>query len=130
MSSRGWKTAAEVHAELMEDEEFRALWEATAPARALANRVLEYRIEHGLSQTQLARKLGLKQPAVARLEAGEHMPTIKTLLRIAEALDIEILIDIKPSTRDQSFVSQRAESARVIKRVTTVKGSEILLAAS
>jgi transcriptional regulator with XRE-family HTH domain len=130
MPKYGLRTAAEILAEELKDEEFRTLWEATAPARALANRLLEYRIEHGLSQTKLARKLGLKQPAVARLEAGEHMPTIKTLLRIAEALDIEILLDIKPSTRQESFVSSRADKARVVERVTTNKGSELLLAAS
>jgi len=130
MPKYGLRTAAEVLAEELEDEEFRAIWEATAPARALANRLVGYRIDHGLTQSELARRIGIRQPAVARLEAGEHMPTIKTLLRIAEALDIEILLDIKPSTRQGSFVSPDADEARVLERVTTSKGSEVLLAAS
>ena len=130
MSDRGWRTAEEVHAELMQDEEFRALWEAQAPARALANRLVQYRIDHGLTQSQLARRIGIRQPAVARLEAGEHMPTIRTLLRIAEALDIEILLDIKPPTRSRSWVTPDADNACIVERLTTSKGSELLLAAS
>jgi transcriptional regulator with XRE-family HTH domain len=130
MPNRGWRTAEDVHAELMRDEAFRALWEAQAPARALANRLIQYRIDHELTQSELARRIGIRQPAVARLEAGEHMPTIRTLLRIAEALDIEILLDIKPPTRNRSWVSPDADGACVVERVTTVKGSELLLAAS
>src|SRR5687767_15617047 len=130
MSSPRWRTSAEVHADLMKDEEFRALWEASAPARALANRLVGYRIDHGLTQTALARKIGISQPAVARMEIGEHMPTINTLMKISEALDIEILLDIKPAAKPRSWVSVEADNARVVERVTTAKGSEVLLAAS
>jgi transcriptional regulator with XRE-family HTH domain len=130
MSSPRWRTSAEVHADLMKDEEFRALWEASAPARALANRLVGYRIDHGLTQTALARKIGISQPGVARMEIGEHMPTINTLMKISEALDIEILLDIKPRSRKQSWVTLPADDAKVVERVTTAKGSELLLAAS
>lgn len=47
-------------------------WERTALARAVAARVIAYRAEHGLSQTALAGRLGMTQPALARLESGEH----------------------------------------------------------
>ena len=120
----------DVLAEELLDDEFRAIWEAQAPARALAIRLVGYRIDHGITQTELARRIGIRQPALSRLEAGEHMPTIGTLLKISEALDIEILLDIKPPSRSRSWVTLRAEDANVLERVTTAKGSEVLLAAS
>jgi transcriptional regulator with XRE-family HTH domain len=123
-------SAKEVLAESLLDAEFRAIWEAQAPARALALLLVKYRAEHGLTQTALARKIGISQPAVARMEIGEHMPTIKTLMKISEALDIEILLDIKPAARPRSWVSPEADNARVVQRVTTANGSELLLAAS
>jgi predicted transcriptional regulator len=46
-------------------------------------RVIGYRVDHGLSQTGLARLLGMHQPAVARLEAGDHEPSLATLSRPA-----------------------------------------------
>ena len=130
MASVQLRSAKDVLADQLQDQEVRAAWDASAPARALALRLVQYRVDHALTQTELARLLGLKQPAVARLESGAHMPTIDTLLRIAEALEIEILLDIKPSTKRRSWVSPRADEARVVERVTTAKGSEVLVAAS
>lgn len=65
----------------LRDPEFRAERERSAPARAVALSALGYRIDHGLTQTALERVLGMSQPAIARLEAGEHLPTLKTLLK-------------------------------------------------
>src|SRR5215212_6295555 len=91
------KTADEVLArDLEEDPKFAEEWERTAPARGLANRVVAYRIEHGLSQAELGRLLGMSQPAVARLEAGDHDPTLKTLRRLAHGLGIRFHIDVLP----------------------------------
>jgi transcriptional regulator with XRE-family HTH domain len=61
-------------------------------------RVVGYRIDRGLSQTGLARLLGMHQPAIARLEAGEHEPSLATLSRLARVLGIEFHIDITPQT--------------------------------
>ena len=80
----------------LKDPHFRAEWERTAVARAVAVRLVEYRVEHSLSQTALARQLGMKQPAVARLEAGEHNPSFDTLARLSSALGIEFHIAVTP----------------------------------
>jgi transcriptional regulator with XRE-family HTH domain len=131
LSRRGYVTAEELLADDLQDPKFRAEWEASTPARALANRLIQYRIDHGMTQTALGRKLGMSQPGVARVEIGEHLPTIATLQRISEALEIEILIDIRPATRGRSWVNPAAEkTATVVERVTTASGSELLVAAS
>jgi len=57
------------------DPEFRREWERTALARAVAVRVIAYRAVHGLSQTALAGRLKMTQPAIARLESGSSSPS-------------------------------------------------------
>jgi len=51
-----------------------------------------------LSQSALARRLGMQQPAIASLEAGDHQPSLATLARLAAGLGIEFHIDITPET--------------------------------
>ncbi|NQW71279.1 MAG: helix-turn-helix transcriptional regulator [Actinobacteria bacterium] len=90
------RTADEIRRQDLADDRVNAEHIRTALARAVAMRVLAYRVEHGLSQTALARELGMQQPAVARLEAGDHEPTFSTLERLARGLGIEFHIDITP----------------------------------
>src|ERR1017187_7597784 len=90
------------------DPEYRREWERAALARAVAVKVIAYRAEHGLSQTALAKRLRMSQPAVARLESGEHSPTFPMLLRISGALGIELAIDITPSGHEPQLIGRRA----------------------
>ncbi len=90
------------------DPEHRREWERTALARAVAVKVIAYRVEHSLSQTALAGRLHMSQPAVARLESGEHNPTFPTLLRLSAALRIELAIDIVPAGRAPQLIGNRA----------------------
>ncbi len=90
------KTASQIAAEELADPEIRREHERTALAHAVAMRVIGYRVDHGLSQTGLARKLGMHQSAIARLEAGDHEPSLATLSRLARKLGVEFHIDITP----------------------------------
>ncbi|MBU6244346.1 MAG: helix-turn-helix transcriptional regulator [Actinomycetales bacterium] len=92
------RTADDLRREDLADDQVNAEHIRTALARAVAMRVLAYRVEHGLSQTALARQLDMQQPAVARLEAGDHEPTFSTLERLARGLGIEFHIDITPES--------------------------------
>jgi transcriptional regulator with XRE-family HTH domain len=80
----------------LRDDAFRREWERTALAGAVALRLVEYRAEHGLSQRALAAKLGMKQPAIARLEAGDHTPSIDTLVRLSRGLGMRFRLEITP----------------------------------
>lgn len=57
----------------------------TAPDGAITG-LAAIRLRHGLSQKQLARAIGTKQPRIARLEAGDQSVYVSTLHRIADAL--------------------------------------------
>ena len=50
----------------------------------------------GLSQRQLAELVGTTQSAIARLERGGRPPRIDTLLRIADALDCDLNVELVP----------------------------------
>jgi len=96
------KSFDDVLSEQLQDPIFREEWERTAVARAVALRVITYRVEHGLSQAGLARELGVSQPLVARLEAGEHEPTFATLSRLSRRLGLEFHIDITPTALEMT----------------------------
>ena len=58
--------------------------------------VRERRLALGLSQTEVATRAGMTQPALSRLEAGGAVPTIPVLDRIAIALGAELVVTIAP----------------------------------
>ncbi len=87
---------AEADAELMLDPAYRDAHNRHVLADTLATALVRYRAERDLSQTALGRLLGMAQPQVCRLEAGEHAPDFATLQRICDALDLEIAIEIGP----------------------------------
>ena len=88
-------SADELHEQDMRDPEYRREYERTRLANDVAIKVIRYRVDHGLTQTQLARMLGMRQPHVARLESGDHEPSVATLARLADALGLDFSIDIK-----------------------------------
>jgi ribosome-binding protein aMBF1 (putative translation factor) len=64
----------------------------------IAQQVAAQRHARGLSQAELAELCSTTQSAIARLEAGERPPRIDTLLRIANALDCNLAVELRPRT--------------------------------
>jgi transcriptional regulator with XRE-family HTH domain len=122
------KASEQVLAEELRDPAFRREWNRTAVARAVALKVLAYRTEHGLSQRALAQKLGMTQPQLARLEVGEHNPTIDTLARLAQTMDVEFAIDIHPHQRAPKLLSGRAQRGNAIASYETDAAAVLLVA--
>lgn len=122
-------TFEEVLADQLKDPEFRAEWERLAPARAVALRILQYRTDHGLTQTALGRRVGMSQPAVARLEAAEHIPSLETLIRLTERLGMSFRFEIRPIGGEQPD-PPTTKPAQIVQRVTTEAGAELVIATS
>lgn len=114
----------DVLAKDLRDPEFRVEWERTALARWLAVEVAHYRAEHDLSQRQLAERLGVHQSDVARMETGEHAPSLERLVRVAGGLDIELMIDIRPQKKAARLPKKRALDAGSF----ALGGCEVVLA--
>jgi transcriptional regulator with XRE-family HTH domain len=65
----------------------------------IADQVTEQRLARGLSQQELAELCSTTQSAIARLESGGRPPKIDTLLRIADALDCDLDVTLRPRTK-------------------------------
>lgn len=126
--SSTWTTFEEILEEDLKDPEFRAEWERTALARAVAIEVLRYRIDHELTQTALARLLGMKQPQVCRLEIGEVNPSIDTLARLAQVLGTEFLIDIAPCDEEARLIRGDLDRRATSVQRTEGRGARITIA--
>jgi transcriptional regulator with XRE-family HTH domain len=74
---------------------------------AIADQVAERRKELGLSQAELADLVDTTQSAIARLEGGGRPPRIDTLMRIANALDCELLVELRPRTKPRAKTKKR-----------------------
>ncbi len=123
------KTNDELIAEqLRTDPELRAEWERTALARAVAVAIVRYRAEHDLSQRELAERLGMKQPQVARLELGEVNPSMDTLMRISAELGMEFTIDVRPAGAPARRRTPRTQAGSLVGQVRA-GGAELLVAA-
>ncbi|MBW7849869.1 MAG: helix-turn-helix transcriptional regulator [Rhodospirillales bacterium] len=71
--------------EWMKDPAFKAEYDALAPEFEIAAELVKARARAGLSQAEVALRMGTTQSVVARLESGQTLPSTKTLLRFAEA---------------------------------------------
>lgn len=81
---------------LMENPEFRAEYEALEPEYKLVADLIRLRLAKGLTQEQLAKLLNTKQESIARLESGGSLPSLSTVKRVANALDAELEISLRP----------------------------------
>lgn len=78
--------------EKLRDAEFKAAAKELEPGYQIAR----LRILRGLTQAQLAEKVGTKQPSIARLENGSSLPSISFLTKLADALDARLEINLLP----------------------------------
>ena len=56
----------------------------------MAKRIKEWRIKRGLSQRELADESGVSREYIARIELGQHDPTLSTLEKLANALGVKV----------------------------------------
>ena len=76
--------------ELLKDSKERQEYERLKPKCDMMQKFIERRNELHLSQGELASLVGMQQSAIARLENGEHNSTVDTLLKVADALDLDV----------------------------------------
>ncbi len=74
------------------DPDFREACERLRPQFEFRCALIRARIEGGLTQSEMAERLGVKQSALARWEAGETMPTLGTLFRVSQVLNVDFTI--------------------------------------
>lgn len=71
---------------------FKEAREALRPQYEFRRALIAARLRSGLTQVQIAERLGTTQSAVARLESGQTTPTVDTLCKLASVLGIRFEI--------------------------------------
>lgn len=87
---------SDMHKQWMKEPKYRKAYKALEEEFVLASAVMDVRNRAGLTQEELARKMGTTQPVVARLESGRTRPSMRTLERLAEATGSRLLISFEP----------------------------------
>jgi ribosome-binding protein aMBF1 (putative translation factor) len=81
--------------------EYAAEADRLAPYEALARLVIKYRLEHNLTQEELAEKISTSHSAISRLESGRATITFNTMKRIAEALGTRLLVGFESESDER-----------------------------
>ena len=87
----------DLHAEWMKAPSYRAEYDALEGEFALAAALIRARADAGLTQEQLAERMGTKQEVIARWEGGRVMPSTRTLTRLAKATGTTLQISFAPT---------------------------------
>jgi len=95
MTNRKATNFEEFEAKLLENPEIRREYEALKPTYNMIRSLIKRRNQLRISQTELARIIGTKQPAISRLEKGDYNTTLGTFFKVADALDLEVSLQAR-----------------------------------
>jgi transcriptional regulator with XRE-family HTH domain len=95
--------------------EFREAYEDLAEEYGIAKQIIKFRLSRNLTQAQLAKLVGTSQPAIARLESGNHRNlTLGFLARVARALEMRPEMSFRPLRgRRPARISQERRTLRI-----------------
>jgi len=80
---------------------YQAEQERIAPFEELARLVIRHRAALGLSQEELARRVGTSHSAISRIESGRHKTSVETLQRLAHALGLRLVLGFESGPRER-----------------------------
>jgi DNA-binding XRE family transcriptional regulator len=80
---------------IREDAEYKAAYDALESEFSIADALIRARVEAGLTQAEVAARLGVTQPAVARMESGRNI-SLKSVARYAGAIGRPITLEVMP----------------------------------
>lgn len=80
--------------ELLSDPKIKKEYEKLAPRYAVISELIAARINNGMTQKDVAEKVGTKQSAIARLESGSVNPSVEFLQKIAGVMGYRLSIHL------------------------------------
>jgi len=93
-----WKEFLE---EQLKDPEVRAEYNALEPEFAIIQAMIDARKSVGLTQKQLSERTGIAQSDISKLENGDANPSLKTLKRLASAMNMTLKVEFMPAMGNQ-----------------------------
>ena len=89
------KTLKALKTELLAQPDTRAAYEAQAAEYAMARELIAARTRAGLTQADVAQRMGTTQSTVARLEAGKAAPSLRSVQRYAQAVGCRAVVRLQ-----------------------------------
>lgn len=91
------KSLSELKAAMLQEPAVKAEYDALAQEFDTARELIAARGRAGVTQLELARRMGTTQSAIARLESGKCIPSIKTVQRYAQAIGCRAVVRLEPA---------------------------------
>jgi ribosome-binding protein aMBF1 (putative translation factor) len=88
------KSYSDFKKQVLKNKELRRAYDALAPEFAIAEAIIRKRLEQGITQAELAKRIGTRQSAISRLESGNYNPSIGFLDKVAKALNLNLMISM------------------------------------
>lgn len=90
------KSMEQKHLEMLKsDPEYAKAYSDMGDEFQFARELIKSRIRAGLTQQQVAEKMGTKQSTIARLESGSTLPSLRSLQRYAQATGSKFKISLE-----------------------------------
>lgn len=80
-------------AEKLKDPEFKAEYDALEPEFAIIHAMIDARKKSGITQEELAKKAGMSQGDISKIERGNANPSLNTLKRLAAGMDMRLRLE-------------------------------------
>jgi DNA-binding XRE family transcriptional regulator len=90
------KTLKDLRAQLLAKPEVQQAYDEQAAEYEIARAIIAARAHARLTQSELAERMETSQPQIARLESGRALPSMRTLLKIAEATGTTARFRLEP----------------------------------
>jgi len=97
ITRKKWLTWEEHKKELMRNPAVVKVYQELQPEFAIVRKIIEARVNKGITQKKLAQKMKTKQSAISRLESGNANPSLNFLQRLAKALNSHLEIRFLPN---------------------------------
>ena len=91
------KTLTKVKAGLLKDKATREAYHALEDEFAIAHELIAARVKAGLTQSEVAQRMGTTQSVIARMESGRALPSLRTLSRYAQAIGYNASVKLTPA---------------------------------
>ena len=78
--------------ESLKNTKIKAEYDKLQPEFAMIQAVIDARVKKGVTQKELAQRIGTKQSVISRLESGRANPSVAFLKKLAEALNSHLEI--------------------------------------
>lgn len=103
--------------EELKDPEFKKEWDDMQPEMDVIRAMIDARIEQNLTQKELAKRTGIDQADISKLENGTRNPSLKLLKRLAHGMGMQLKIEFDTNANTITEIAYNILGIRILKGV-------------